>query len=444
MSIQFKISVKGLLEGIAPAVAVATTNPSKECKSAFHVSLEATEEYLFANANGGRISVRNPIPYITTYCTEYKFVSGGSVTLRAADLLSVLQSFDKNEILTVEAVEGEKPPLPDDAKDEDKEFWEMLSGVNLRFSPASDPEQHQTLPILNLKIEVQPPDQKPASTVILSRPAMCRAMSRILFAGGFEERREKYLYWKLHSEKGYVRYIAGSGSRFADTDQFGDGITNAKEPLDMLLPVEQSRVVLKVLNDSTANNVSLKHYGTKIIIEADMLRLAVVGMSANIQWVDENKLIERTNLYKFTVPLSEWDMAVKGIIATNSEEAKRVDPIHAVTFTFDTANKVVILQSSRGTKKALRKMKMSDLWTNGPQPNELQITCVANFLAEVSTYSDKSGYVQLELVGEKLPMIVRFYAADKVVHEPLLNDNPTIGAKEAFVMLIAKINENKG
>ena len=71
MPINFKINVKGLLAGVEPAAVVASTSVKKDYPSANHVSLEATPECLYANANGGRVSIRNPIPYEGAFCTDY-------------------------------------------------------------------------------------------------------------------------------------------------------------------------------------------------------------------------------------------------------------------------------------------------------------------------------------------------------------------------------------
>ena len=441
MPIHFKINVKGLLAGVAPAAVVASTSVKKECPSANHVSLEATQECLFVNANGGRVSIRNPIPYETTFVTDYFFKESGSVTVRAADLNSVLDSFNADEVLVVEVGEGEKPPLADDAKEEDRKAWELITGQVLRLVPQSDPEQYQTLPILSIPISVQSVDGAAEQQVTLPRTAFTRALSRILFARGVEEKREKFMYWKLHAEGQTTRFIAGPGGMFAIDDLRGPNITDCKEPTDLLIPNEPSDVVQKVFADSAYPNVTIKHFGNRLSFEAENLRVVCVGLNPNIQWPDENLILSRTNLYKFTIAAADLDLAVKGIVATNSDEAKKRDPVHAVKLSFDVEKKLLSLFSDRSTKKALRKVKVADAWVADNQPNEVVFKCNVKFIADAVKNAEKSTHVQFELISHQMPMIIRFGVGEHVQHQQAWTINGNINAEESFTMLVARIAE---
>ena len=247
-----------------------------------------------------------------------------------SDLNSVLESFSPTEILSVEVGEGQKPELPPDAKEDDKKAWELLSGQELRLIPQSDPDQYQTLPILSIPITVQSVDGTPEQQLTIPRTTFTRAVSRVLFARGFEEKREKFMYWKLHADGQVARFVAGTGGVFAIDDLRGASLTDSKQPLDLLIPNEPSDVIAKVFADCAYPTVTIKHFGNRLSFEAENLRVVCVGLNANIQWVDEDLIMKRRNLYQFAIPVAALDLAVKGMVATNNDEAKKRDPVHVV------------------------------------------------------------------------------------------------------------------
>ncbi len=443
MSISFKIKAKALLAGIEPALIVSTNSTVKECASANHISLEATPEVLFANANNGRVSVRNPIPYQTTYCTEYQFKGGGNATIRTGDLVSTLASFNEDEILHIETTESKREAIDENASDDEKLIWQSMTGMALKLIPESDPTQFQTLPILNVRVEFDQLKQQTLETITVNRDSFVRTMQRVLFAGGFELKREKFMYWVLRSDKNHIRGAATSGSRLALNDIRGERITDTKEPRSILMPVEASAAILKVFKDCPTNEITIRNFGKKITVEADGLSVAIVGINPNINWIDENKYVVRKNLYKFVIAVSELQMAVKGMVATNSDEEKKRDPVHTITLNFDAETKVVSLQSDRGSKKALRKAKMNDVWVAEDQPHTVSFKCVVNFVAEAVKYAEKSQYLQFELVSNELPMLVKFYAGEKVTHERMFSTSATANGDEEFTMMIARLSEDK-
>jgi DNA polymerase III sliding clamp (beta) subunit (PCNA family) len=441
MGLSFKINVKGLLAGIQPAVTVSTTNVVKGYAAVGHISLEATPECLFANANSGRMSVRNPIHYITTSCTDYEFKSAGVAAVRAADLITVLQSFDRDEVLLVETGDAPKEALPENATEEERLSWSLLTGDELRLRPQSDPEQVQTLPVLTVKIETLSATEKPSQQVQLSRPVFCRALSRVLFAGGTELRREKFTYWMLRSDRGKSRFVATSGQRLAQEDVKAEHMTTSTARQSFMIPVEPSQTLLKVLGDNNNPHVDVRHYGRKICFEAGSLQVVVTGLNPNLNWIDEDKYVIRNNRYLFTVPVVELDMAVKGMLATQSEETKKREPVLAANLTFDTEKKTVTFSSDKKTKKALRKIRIADSYVADDNPPVISFRCAVSYLAEVVKYADKNQYVQMELVTKDLPMVVRFYGGEKTTQEALVNENIGISAKEEFLMMIAKMGD---
>lgn len=440
MSIKFKINVKGLLASVTPAAIVATTGALKDFASTEHLSLEATTDCLFVTANGGRLSSRIPVHYESNgIVTDYAFQESGSVTVKAKDLIDVLESFHATEILTIETCSGEKPELSNDASEEERASLERFTGIELKLSPASDPEQMQTLPILSVPVQIQEVKGAVQKSVVMSRAAFCRGASRILFARGFEEKRDKFQYWKLLTINNITHFVASSGPRLAEAMLRGQGVADAADIDEILIPADQTVTMLKVLGETNYPTVTIKKMEGKLVFEAESLKIVCVGLNPDVQWPNEQKFLNRTNLYRFTVPIDELGLAIKGMVATNSDEIKKYDPVHTVTLKFDTEKKIVSFFSDRSTKKALRKVKLADVWTSGDQDNEASIKVVVNYLDEVVKHSEKSKYVQFEMIGYKMPLLVRYTNDEHVVQDPVYSPNPNYSGEETFTMMISNL-----
>jgi DNA polymerase III sliding clamp (beta) subunit (PCNA family) len=443
MSLSFKINVNALIEGVEPAAVVATNKGViKDFAGANHVSLETSPDCLFVNANGGRLSLRHPIPYMTSVCTDYAYKEAGTATVKAADLLSVLDSFKENEILLVETVDSAVIVLDDKATEEEKSAVAQLSGTELKLTPQSDPDQYQTLPILSVPISMPSASGNPNQTVVLPTKTLCAAIKQILFAGGFEETRAKYLYWKLHIDPTMNRFIAGSGPRFACLDLRGDNIASSTEPTDLLLPVEQSGTSEKVFAASVSPMVTINHYGNRISFESGDLRLVCVGMDPNIHWVKENDILQKPKLFSFTVAIADLEMAAKGILATNSDFANKRYGVHGTTLSFDADARVLSFYSDRSTKKALRKVPIADVWLAPFQPTTITFKCGAAFIGELVKCSGLFTYVQFDLISKDFPIIARFTADAKTSATPVFVPSQTMSAEESFTMFIVKLNDN--
>jgi DNA polymerase III sliding clamp (beta) subunit (PCNA family) len=425
-AMSFKINVKGLLAGITPAVVVATTNVLKDSKTANHLVLQSTPECLFAISNGGSVSIRNPIPFMSTFCTDYKFEVAGSAVVNATDLVAVLSSFKSDEVLLVSMVDGEAGV-----------------GSEVSFRPISDPEQLQTLPVYSLKLESHSVSKKIENEITINRELLTRAMSRIMFAGGYEEMRPRYHFWVIRSWPGRIRFVAGSGSRFAIYEASGPSLSKLPES-SLLIPVKPGNVVLKAFKDATSDTVTIKQSvadDKQYLFQCGDLQLMASGFHPTTAFIDENDLLERANTSRFTIDMKELAFAVKGIEATHNAEAddllKKSQKIHSSSFEFDFQKKVGSIRSAF-LMKSIRKFKLADIESkvdiNG-------IACATELISELVRHADGSDSVQFELVDKDKPLVVRFYANPMVSSQALTRSNPALGIDEQFSMFFAQLNK---
>jgi DNA polymerase III sliding clamp (beta) subunit (PCNA family) len=258
-------------------------------------------------------------------------------------------------------------------------------------------------------------------------------MKKVLFAGGFMESKPKFLYWVLRAGKESVRYVAGSGSRFAILDQEGN-LSDVSDDTDILMPVAQSSIVLKAISSTSADNVVVNQYGDKIEFVVGHLTFIAMGLIEDIKWIDENSIYERKSLHRLVLAKKDIEFAMKGVVAAESDIDKKRSAIHVVTLSLDPSASKVVVSSDRTAKKSVRKIDV--LAHNGPN-DSVEFSAAATLLLDIVKECDSQN-VQLEIESSSKPLVVRGHASNDVEEpEKLKNKHDSTGATEMFGMLIS-------
>lgn len=286
---KFKVKVKEFLEGLEPAFTVATKGVRRDYPLATLVTIVAEKKKITVLADGGRMTISNEISDLT--CGDvgfYECLSGGTCTVRTSELRATLSSFSLSDEIMIETrayAENKADKDADAADGDDKVVADAAveSGQELLFTLLSDTEQYQTVPCL--RSHIQTPQavtdfmetQKPDDAFQMRREIFFYAASKVLFAQGFEEHREKYMYWVIRAEKEQVRFAAGSGARFAILDIDGKDITNVSKQTNLLIPNEQSAALLEIISKAEYNNEQIYFYtsNTHLIIDCASFRAAI-------------------------------------------------------------------------------------------------------------------------------------------------------------------------
>lgn len=424
---KFKIKIKEFMEGLEPAFIVATKGIARDWPTADLVTINVEKDRIYALANGGKMSISNEISKFTCSELGLEIEKGGGCTVRASDLKATLLSFSLTDEVDVETRTYSEPQKDAAETDEDDaaggddgdEEGKSNSGIELVFTLSNDPEQFQTVPCVRETIRVVQnvidfmETQNKADAFSVKQNIFRYGASKVLFAHGFEEDRPTYLYWVLRADPDKVRFVAGTGQRFAVLDMEGKGATNAKSHKDLLVPNEQSAALLSIISAATYNNEHILFYIAPkfLVVEHSSFRVVVPNYDPDIKFVDENRFLERSNNLVLTTKVSDWQNVVRGITATFSQEMKKQHDYHFATLDINFG-KQEILAKSEGIMKSNRKIPIqnSDVATDLAQDGHMTFEFVSLYLAEAIKYADGGEHIQIELEKPNYPIIFRYHA----------------------------------
>jgi DNA polymerase III sliding clamp (beta) subunit (PCNA family) len=410
---KFKAKLSEFLLNLQPAITCATIGVKKEYNDGFKISLTARKDGLRVDANNGNVALSQ---VISTSGVEYDVESEGAVTLKATDFANSLASF---------------------CADETVQF--QLEGAELVMRPLTDLEQLQSVPNDPESVEMPKVSSSYDKEVTVKREILVNALGKVLFAIGVEKFKPEFLYWVMRVRTDGFRLACGCGARFAVYDAEGQNVVKANKSFDICVSKEHYAVLQKMLSSSTEDSVSIKEFVSggkdslldQIVVSIGGTTLVLIGHDPGVKWPDENKFLARKSPFRYTTALSDWAPVVKGVTATYNEEVRKQNQKHYVNMNFDGKKNVVQVKSDH-MMKSLRKVAIKDA-----EGETVDFMCLSSFISDVQKYGAADDRIQIELVDNKQPMVVRFFAGEKISDGPFSKVNGTTGLKEQYVMFIA-------
>jgi len=422
---KFKVKASGFIAGIDPAVEVSTKNAIKDFDSAGRVGFRATSSGLVIYAWNGRISIQEILSENNTDNLDYEFIKDGDVVVSSKDIKDTLSSFRSDDLLLVEIKNAKS------------------GGSEVCICRDQDNSEYQTLPIINVPINMPPTPKNFSKTLTIRRDIFLRGINKIFFAVGFEQERERYLYWVLRSFKDHVRFVAGSGARFAAMDFEGSNIVS-EEGLSFLMPKEQTAVFSRVLSnlDDESLTVAESKGGDQIFMSTSSCEMVLVGLRPGIKWIDENILMDVDYPVRYITAVDDWSYAGRGTLATYDEILKNQRRPHRAHVIANSSSNTITIETSE-KMRSCRKVKIIDSDIGKEKDMEFNVSSV--FLYEISRNADdQSGKIQIEFTpsenGKYRPVLVRFYASDKVEdRKNIVSVNKSLGTKERFTLFFCPV-----
>jgi hypothetical protein len=142
--------------------------------------------------------------------------------------------------------------------------------------------------------------------------------------------------------------------------------------------------------------------------------------------------------YKFTTPSTGWEYVMRGVRATYNDAIRKENDTHEASIIVDPTKKIMSIKTDTAMK-ANRKITISDVVSKETKVFETNV--ISAYLAEVPKYLDKTGYMQVEIIGENQPVIVHDYASEKVSDKIPQRVNDTIGVTEEFSIFFSVISK---
>ena len=424
---KFRIKVGEFLNGLEPAFSVATKGTVANFPLIDLVTVEALDGCLNIYACGGRMSIASQVSKNTHEDPRYDCQTEGRFTVRVSHIKSILASFEINHEVWVEMrsyqtdKKDDTDAASDDSDGEGTGEAQQLTGTEVVVTLVTDEEQFQTIPCFRDYISMPQyvldffdDKNKTKDAFEVQRDLFVYASNKILFAKGFEEGNEAYTYWVIRAKKNSLRFVAGTGPRFAVLDVDGENISNAKSAKNLLIPNDQTQPLLDVISKASYNNEKIYFYQTDkwLIISCSTFKIAICNYHADVKWPDENIILNRKNSLVFTTKIADWSHAVLGINATWHKDIKQMHDIHYATMDINF-KKGELAAKTDGIMRANRKIPIknnkvddSDLSKSG----NVVFTCVSQYIGEAIKNGAADEYIQVEVASPKSPIIFRYHA----------------------------------
>ena len=420
---KFQVRLSGFLHGLLPAVTTATTGIAREYSDGEKISITANGNDLFVDANNGNVALRNSLTAVADI--DFKPASDGCVTVKAVDLKSLLEAYCSDEDVTFETVNNE-----------------------LIITPESDPDQKSSMPF-DTKLVVMPdPAVAYEKEVEISRETLTNAMRKVVFAVGDEKYKPAYLYWVLRIRKDGFRVAAGDGSRFSVYEIAGANVVKTQEEFNIHVSKEHDAVLQKLLESGKDDNVTIREFGSnpalaQIVFTFDTITMTLIGHDPGIKWPDENKFVNRKNNVKYISAMSDWEPVLKGVQATYNEDARQAAKPHYCLLTFDPVKNAINVKAEH-TLKTTRKVRIQDSLIADGGDGNVTFNCVSKYMGEMYKLSSPGDRIQMEFSDPSKPVVVHFYAGEKVADAPLYKDDATKQTREMFLLFIAPVAKLNG
>jgi hypothetical protein len=425
---KFSVSSTGFISAVSFATEISQKCALRDYEDVNKITISSSKDKMVISAFNGRIAIESEASNILYSDLQYNFENEGNVTVNSKDLANVLDSFDKNESLVFELKK-------------ENNIEELV------ISKSNDTEQFQTLTVYPSEVKLPQKAQKFIKELTIGKDILIDAVSKISFAFGYENNRQRYLRWQIRADDDKIRFISGTGSLFACLDKIGNKINKSAPEVEFFIPVEHTPLLVKILSLITDDSITIKESDPKekktphqIVIKTSLGEMILVGMTEGLAWIDENSFLGLDYSHKFITKISDWVGPIKGILATFNEDFKKSNKTHAATFEADISRKVVLVKASENMK-SLRKVPLLDSQC-GSKNNNPKFICPSTYLATTEQNApDKDGYVQIEFMdGQKKPVVMVHYSGTKVQDREKAKKNDDISKiSERFIVFFATL-----
>ncbi len=462
---KFKVKVEDLIESLDPAMEVSTKGVRKDYNLAFLITIVSEKNGLSIYADGGRMAIKTIVNNANNADLGYECETAGVFTLKSQDLKATLDSFNSSDTILIEDRNSDST-VPDATKSDDAPFETNEDNVlakrdmgrEIIFTSVDSPEEFQTIPCFVNHIGMNQyvydfVEANRNKNIKIKRNIFVDAANKIMFARGFEESREKYLYWVARVSRDEIRFVAGSGQRFAVAEIEGKNISNASVksdkkddakssfPTTILIPNEQSQPIVNILSEVSDEWVTFYVDKDRLIIESGHVLMSITRYDSSTVWPDESAYLDRDSSCKVITKISDWNNAIKGVSATFNRDLRKINEFHYAQVNVDNKKNTIVCKSD-GLMKSNRKINLIDVKSKG----DASFVCLSKYLSEAINHGENDGFVQIEtLVEDNMkPIIFRYYAGEKIGDvSNYKKTNEVLGVSEKYSVFFAPSNPSK-
>ncbi len=333
---KFQVQAGEFTRSLKPSVDIATKNTKKEFDYAFLLSIQATNEGIIASSYGGTACA---ISVINDECfgnIKYVCEEAGSVVVNANNFLGYIEAFPSTSIIDISVSNGSV---------------EITSDVSLKKSKK---KAKYSMPRENKEIRIPNISNNFDKSININRSVFVDGMKKVNFAIGFEDNQPYYKCQLLEITENKVRFVSGTGGRFAIKDVRGDKIVDCKEDtISFLFPKENIGNIIKIAADSSDEKILIKEseaqmkeiIPAQIIIEFKNTKIIILELDSATKYADMDKFLSYDYPYQISCNMEDWEGKLKGVKNTFNHSFKDLDEIHNTDIVLNTEEDHISIQT---------------------------------------------------------------------------------------------------
>lgn len=416
---KFKINVSSMIENVTGFIKLSSRGGMKDFAGFNKINLKSDKQGLTVSIFNGQSVAYGTLTNINIDNLSFINQKDGQATVDAKYLQNALKSFKDNEIVIVQS---------------DKS--------SLSIKRELDEQQFNTITVYTQSVQIPQQPKKYVTQISMNKELFKKAIKKIQFAFGFQQTRPKFKNWALRLDKNYVRFASGTGSLFAVNSYTGVGITsiNKKVNLSINNDVTQKQIMpfLNMLTDTDIIiKVSDKNDKYQMSVGDSNFTMRIVGLDSQIEFVDENLLLQKTFDNKYVTNIKDWSYATMGALATFSQDMKKQAKPSRSLMQFDATTKSLSVKTD-DTLKSKRKIAILD----SKVVSDLhKCSTYSQYISNIPTCYEDSGNIQIccESGAGTKAVVVYYNASDKVSDQTLLKVTSPLGYEQQFALIFIQM-----
>lgn len=381
------------------------------------MKIESTKDDLIISIFNGQVSAELKLNNLNSNI-EYEFSSQGVSTVDAGYFIGALSSFRDGEKVIVEKNDNE-----------------------IKISKMSDLEEFNTVTTFTEELEFPPESDKEENSIEINKEILFKAISNIKFAFGKEDTKPKFKHFVMRCDKDYIRFASGTGSVFAINTYNGESVNVSDESVDITFNCDimekQILNVLKIMSDKVSIKTFDKNGNYQMMFSDENYKIRIFGLDSDIQFVDEGLLLKKSFDSKFITNIKDWEYAIKGTMATFTDQMKKECKPHKSQLEFNLSDKVISLKIDQALKTKRKIAIIDGVCEKGSH----ECSSYSSYIENIANCRSGSGNVQIECesgTGNKV-IAVYYDAGDKVVQNTEIKISNSAGYDEQFILLFLQI-----
>ncbi|MHC4692194.1 MAG: hypothetical protein ACYS67_05585 [Planctomycetota bacterium] len=188
----------------------------------------------------------------------------------------------------------------------------------------SDEETYIELPTLSHLIKCPPIPNTSDQETLVDRACFVRGMQSVAYAMAVDKKLFTYMCVLFESWHDRMRFIAGTGGRFACFSIDSNNQQISEEEIRMLFPKSNVSNVIRIFRDSNQPTIRVRtveqdpknNIREQIVLENNSITLSLYDLENYTKYPDLDSIINHDYSYRITTDIKDWKSIIEAIKAS--------------------------------------------------------------------------------------------------------------------------------